>query len=922
MASNYSYISNAHPSYIESLYQDYQRDKHSIDTDWRKFFEGFDYAVVSANGNGTTNTTAKAVNQAASTSSTLEELKVYNLIQAYRSKAHLESDTNPIRQRRDRGAHLELEDFGLAEADLKKTYGVSSEIGLAANLSLEAIISHLRKAYCGSIGVEFMHHTDPKVVQWFKDRFEDKVNGYGFDSPTKKHILRKLNQTVVFEQFLHTKYVGQKRFSLEGGESTIPAIDAMIQEAAATGAEEVIIGMAHRGRLNVLVNIMGKTYEQIFTEFEGNFLAQTMGDGDVKYHLGYSSQIDTNSGKRVYLKLVPNPSHLEAVNPVVSGFLRAKADAVYDFDYDKLLPILIHGDAAIAGQGVVYEVVQMSELEGYYTGGTIHFVINNQIGFTTDFDDARSANYCTDIAKIIHAPVIHVNGDDVEAVVYAAKIATEYRQAFNKDIFVDMVCYRKHGHNEGDDPKFTQPDMYQKIAKHENPRDIYTKKLAEANEVDAALAKKLDKEFRKLLQERLDMVRNEKNLPYKYQEPELAWKALRRTIDPEDFHYSPSTNISQETFQTIFEGITGVPEGFEILRKVKKLLNSRKEMVGEKGLLDWATAELMAYGSILLEGHNVRMSGQDVKRGTFSHRHAIVRNPEGVQHNLLSDLVEQDKQGRFLIYNSFLSEFAVLGFEFGYSMASPSSLTIWEAQFGDFANGAQSMIDQFIVSSESKWGRMSGLVMLLPHGYAGQGPEHSSARLERFLQSCAEFNISVANITEPANFFHALRRQQHRPFRKPLVVMSPKSLLRHARCISPIEEITKEGAGFKEVLDDKNIKDPSKVRKLVLCSGKVYYDLLNRQEEENIQDVALVRLEQLYPFPKKQLEGIFKKYNNATVTWVQEEPKNMGAWMFVLYQMPESGIKVVSRKASASPATGFKGVHDIEQLSIVERAFA
>ncbi|MEZ4883223.1 MAG: 2-oxoglutarate dehydrogenase E1 component [Chitinophagales bacterium] len=921
MTSNYSYLSNAHPAYIESLYKDYQQNKEAIDSDWRKFFEGFDYAVVSANGNGTATNTSKAVETPTKEVdfSLLDELKVYNLIQAYRAKGHLESDTNPIRERKDRNARLKLEDFGLTNADLNKNFTISSEIGLK-NATLQNIVSHLRTVYCGSIGLEFMHNTNPKVTQWFIDRFENKTNGYGFDTHTKKHILRKLNQTVVFEQFLHTKYVGQKRFSLEGGESTIPAIDAMIHEAASTGAEEIIIGMAHRGRLNVLANILGKTYEQIFSEFEGKFPELTMGDGDVKYHLGYSSQVDTHSGRRVYLKLAPNPSHLEAVNPVVEGYARAKADAIYDFDYDRLMPILIHGDAAVAGQGIVYEVVQMSELKGYYTGGTIHFIINNQIGFTTDFDDARSANYSTDVGKIVQAPVIHVNGDDVEAVVYAAKVATAYRQEFNKDIFVDMVCYRKHGHNEGDDPKFTQPIMYKLIAKHDNPRDLYSKKLAAANEVDAVLAKRMDQEFRQLLQERLDMVRNEKPLPYKYQESELAWRELRHTIDPEDFHYSPSTNISQERFNTIFEGITGVPADFKVLKKVQKLLDARKEMVANNGLLDWATAELMAYGSILLEGHNVRMSGQDVKRGTFSHRHAILSEPTGREHNLLSDLAEE--QGRFLIYNSFLSEFAVLGFEFGYSMASPSSLTLWEAQFGDFVNGAQTMIDQFITSSESKWGRMSGLVMLLPHGYEGQGPEHSSAKLERFLQACAEFNISVVNITEPANFFHALRRQQHRPFRKPLVVMSPKSLLRHAKCVSPIADFVNEGANFKEIIDDPTIQDAEKVRKVVLCSGKIYYDLLNYQEENNIQDIAVVRLEQLYPFPQKQLDAIFEKYKNASVTWTQEEPKNMGAWSFILYHMPQKNMQVVSRKESASPATGYASVHKQQQLDIVEKSFA
>ncbi len=911
----YSYISNAHPTYIEALYNDYKMDVNAVDEGWRKFFEGFEYASANTNGSST------ASNAPVDASNLLEELKVYNLIQAHRKKGHLESDTNPLKPRKDRKAHLQLKDFGLSDADLEKSFNVGNELGLG-KAQLKDIYNKVRAIYCGSLGVEFTYVNNPEAQEWLRQRIENRDANYNLNQDFKKRILEKLNETVVFEQFLGKKYVGQKRFSLEGGESTIPAVDAIINSAASLNVKEVVIGMAHRGRLNMLANIMGKTYDQIFNEFEGNSLPdETMGDGDVKYHLGFAAQLDTPSGNKIDVKLAPNPSHLEAVNPVVLGFARAKADLIYNSDYDSILPILIHGDAAIAGQGIVYETVQMGKLDGYYVGGTIHYVINNQIGFTTDFDDARSADYCTGVASMVQAPVIHVNGDDVEAVVFASQLAAEYRQKFNSDIFIDMVCYRKHGHNEAEDPKYTQPHLYELIGKHKNPREIYSNKLTTQGDIDATLAKKMDKEFWGLLQKRLDSVR-EKPLPYEYQKPELAWNALRKSTR-EDFDSSPITGISDEEVGKIVQGLTAIPEGFTPLRKIKKLFDKRRKTMNDTNTIDWAAGELMGYASILLEGSNVRMSGQDVKRGTFSHRHAVLHDAETYkEYNRLNNLVP-NQENKLMIYNSLLSEFAVLGFEFGYAMASPESLVIWEAQFGDFVNGAQTMIDQFITASESKWQRMNGLVMLLPHGYEGQGPEHSSARLERFLQACAEQNITVANITTPANFFHALRRQLHRPFRKPLIVMSPKWLLRHPKCVSKIEDIMGD-THFLEIIDDAFAKNKKKVKRILLCTGKMYYHLAEKQAADNRQDVAIIRIEQLYPFPKYQLEALLKKYaKKVEIFWVQEEPGNMGALWHIRHRIGDIiDFKYIARKNSASPATGYKKQHAKEQTDLIDQAFA
>jgi 2-oxoglutarate dehydrogenase E1 component len=929
---DFSYITSSHPAFIENLYRDFLQDPNSVDPELKKFFEGFDFAVGQAqNGqsgaNGTNGTHAPAtaatetvVPAPAATAEAIDwrkEVGAYRLILGYRNKGHLIAKTNPIRPRKDRGANLDLAFFGFTEEDLDKTFYAGNMIGLG-NTTLRNILKHLQQCYATSVGIEFKYISDQKKVDWLTNEMERNFT-QPFQVEKKKRILEKLNQGVLFEKFLHTKYIGQKRFSLEGGETTIAALDAIINTAANNDVQEVVIGMAHRGRLNVLANIMGKTYEQIFSEFEGTATPdQTMGSGDVKYHMGYGSEVETQDGKTVHLKLMPNPSHLEAVDPVVVGFARAKADVLYESNYDKILPILIHGDASVAGQGVVYEVLQMSDLDGYYTGGTIHFVINNQIGFTTDFEDARSSDYCTSLAAMIQAPVLHVNGDNAEAVVKCAEIATRYRQEFNSDVFIDMVCYRKHGHNEGDDPKFTQPHLYALIDKHPNPREVYTNHLLENGEGDAKeMAKEMEKKFWADLQERLDDVK-QNPLPYHYQQPELAWKSLRKATE-QDFDQSPVTAISDTDFLKVFEALMKWPDDFKPLKKVEKIIQDKIKLFNEESKIDWATGELLAYGSLLLEGKDVRMSGQDVRRGTFSHRHAVLRDENTDKaYSRLSAI--PDAKGQFRIYNSLLSEYGVLGFEYGYAMANPNGLVLWEAQFGDFANGAQTMIDQFIAAGEQKWNRMNGVVMLLPHGYEGQGPEHSSARLERFLQMCAEQNMIVTNITTSANLFHVLRRQLAWPFRKPLIEFSPKANLRHAGSYSPLQDFL--NGGFKEVIDDISVEDPSRIRKILFCSGKVYFDLAERQLKENKKDTAIIRLEQLYPLPLKQLEELYHKYNKATWFWVQEEPLNMGAASFLQMNLKNINYGVISRQPSAATATGYSKVHAQEQSEIIDTAFS
>ncbi|MFM1775545.1 MAG: hypothetical protein RJA53_1155 [Bacteroidota bacterium] len=913
---DFSYITNSHPAFIEETYKAFVQDPSSVDPDLKKFFEGFDFAV--SNGHAGTGAASETTSTVANASGVdwQKEINVYRLILGYRNRGHLLAKTNPIRPRKDRQANLDLSYFGLSDSDLSQTFQAGKFVGLGAT-SLKNILTHLQTCYTSSVGAEFKYISNKEKVSFLIAEMETN-----FTAPVhlekKKHILEKLNQGVIFEKFLHTKYIGQKRFSLEGGESTIAALDAIINTAASHDVQEVVIGMAHRGRLNVLANIMGKTYEQIFSEFEGTaIIDQTMGSGDVKYHMGYGSEITTPDQKKIHLKLVPNPSHLEAVDPVVLGFARAKADVLDQSAFDKYLPILIHGDASVAGQGIVYEVLQMSNLRGYHTGGTIHFVINNQIGFTTDFDDARSADYCTSVAAMVQAPVLHVNGDDAEAVVKCAEIATRYRQKFNSDIFIDMVCYRRHGHNEGDDPKYTQPQLYSLIDKHQNPRESYTQFLIQNGEPEAqALAKDMEKKFWADLQERLDEVK-QNPLPYKYQAPEIAWQNMGKATE-QDFQSSPETAIDQERFNLLFERLMQFPQDFKPLKKVEKLLQEKIKLMESEQKVDWATAELMAYGSLLIDGNIVRMSGQDVQRGTFSHRHAVIRDEQTNKgHNRLNHFTES--QEKFRIYNSLLSEYGVLGFEYGYAMANPNALVIWEAQFGDFCNGAQTMIDQFIVAGEQKWQRQNGLVMLLPHGYEGQGPEHSSARLERFLQMAAELNIVVTNITSAANLFHAFRRQLTWNFRKPMINFSPKANLRNPGTFSKVEAFTQ--GGFKEIIDDEFVQDASAVKKVLFCSGKIYFELAEKQAKENRQDIAVVRLEQIYPLAQDQLNALHKKYNKATWFWVQEEPQNMGAASFLKMNLHTINFGVISRSASASTATGYAKVHAAEQLEVIETAF-
>ena len=912
------YITNSSPSFIESLYQDFVKDPQSVDPEFKKFFEGFDFALTQGkNGNGQTVISKEPAFKTTDGVDWKKELGAYRLILGYRNKGHLLAKTNPIRARKDRGANLGLGFFGFTEEDMDKSFFAGNLIGLGTT-SLRNILDHLQKCYADHVGIEFKYISDQKKIDWLTNEMEKKfIEPLSLEK--RKRILEKLNEGVMFEKFLHTKYIGQKRFSLEGGETTIPALDAMINMAAELDVQEVVMGMAHRGRLNILANILEKTYEQIFSEFEGTAkLDQTMGSGDVKYHLGFGSELVTPTNKTVHVKLMPNPSHLEAVDPVVVGFSRAKADVLYKSDYDKILPILIHGDASLAGQGIVYEVLQMSGLKGYYTGGTIHFVINNQIGFTTDFDEARSSDYCTSLAAAVQSPVLHVNGDDPEAVVKCAEIAARYRQEFNADIFIDMVCYRRHGHNEGDDPKFTQPILYALIDKHPNPREVYTQFLMENGEGDAKdLAKDMEKKFWNDLQERLDEVK-QKPLPYTYQQPEMEWKSMRRATI-EDFNKSPVTAISEADLKKIFEAMMTWPETFTPLKKIEKLLQDKQKLFNEEQKLDWASGELLSYGSLLLDGRDVRMSGQDVRRGTFSHRHSVLMDEKTDQpYNRLSRI--PGAKGKFRIYNSLLSEYGVLGFEYGYAIASPGALVLWEAQFGDFSNGAQTTIDQFIAAGEQKWQRMNGLVLLLPHGYEGQGPEHSSARMERFLQMCAELNMVITNITTSANYFHAMRRQVAWPFRKPLINFSPKANLRYPGTYSKISDFT--SGGFQEVIDDKFAGDAAQVKKVLFCTGKIYFELAERQIKDKRKDIAIIRVEQLYPLPVNQLDALYRKYNNATWFWIQEEPLNMGAASYLQMNLKTINYGFISRQPGASPATGYAKVHAQEQSEIIETAFS
>lgn len=900
---NYVFLNSNDPAAIEELYKRFKANPEEVDAGWRSFFEGFDFAATNYAPSPKTNI------------KTSNEFKVMNLIDDYRKRGHLFTETNPVRKRRSYSPTLDIENFGLSKQDLDVLFEAGNEIGLGI-APLRKIIEALKETYCKSFGAEFMYIRDIEITKWMLHKMESIRNEPNYTISDKKYILQKLDRAVNFEKFLHKKFPGQKRFSLEGAESLIPALDAIMEKGAEIGTEEIIIGMAHRGRLNVLSNILRKPYLDIFSEFEGKEYDDESLLGDVKYHLGYTAERKATNGKIVKLTLSPNPSHLEAVGPVVEGISRAKVDLLYKGDYKKITPVIIHGDASIAGQGVVYEIAQMSELNGYKTGGTIHLVINNQIGFTTDYLDGRSSIYCTDVAKVTHSPVFHVNGDDPEAVVYAVQTALEFREKFQKDVYVDLLCYRKYGHNEGDEPRFTQPILYKEIEKHPNPKDIYAQRLLSEGVVTSDEIDALEQRHLKTLEDSLSGAKNKLKAHIRNFLQD-TWEGIRKS-NKDDFDHSPDTGFNHKTLKLIITKLTQLPDSLNFFRKTIRLQEQRHEMALTQGQVDWAMAELLAYGTLLLEGHPVRLSGQDVKRGTFSHRHAVLRVEDSEQEYTPLNHLSENQAG-FEIYNSLLSEYGVLGFEYGYALASPNTLTIWEAQFGDFNNGAQIIFDQFISSAEEKWNVMNDLVVLLPHGYEGQGPEHSSARIERFLTLCAENNIQVANCTTPANFYHILRRQLKRPFRKPLVIFTPKSLLRHPRCVSSVDELS--SGRFKEVIDDTTA-DPEKVKKIIFCSGKVYYDLLDEKEKLKDQTIALIRIEQLYPLPHKQMNEIVEKYHLAkTYLWVQEEPLNMGAWRFIQHEYRNVKLRLVARPESGSPATGSAKFHVIRQQKVIDKAF-
>lgn len=910
----FSFLNAVHSEYIAELYEQYRQHPDSTEPSWRAFFQGFDFANTSYNGTSLVEMSQENFSQEIP-EKVQKEFKVIALIDAYRSRGHLFTKTNPVRERRTHLPTLDLAQFGLSEKDLDTTFDAGDIVGLPPSTSLRAIIEQLKSIYCDAIGIEYMHIEDTDKNKWIQSWVNQNLNRPKLTVKDKERILLKLNEAVAFENFLHTKFVGQKRFSLEGNETLIPALDAVINRAADIGAKEIVIGMAHRGRLNVLANIMKKSYYQIFSEFEGKEFSEDIFAGDVKYHLGSSTEMETTSGQKIKLNLAPNPSHLEAVNAVVEGIARAKIDLDYEGNEKNVLPILIHGDAAVAAQGIMYEIIQMMNLDGYKTGGTIHIIVNNQIGFTTNYLDARSSIYCTDVAKVTLSPVLHVNADDAEAVVHALHFAADYRMRFGEDVYIDLLGYRKYGHNEGDEPRFTQPKLYQAIAKHPNPREIYKAHLFKEGVIGQAILDEKEKEFKQLLEENFDTSKTiEKNKLDPFMPDE--WEGFE-IVDEQKMLETVNTQFPIDQLNQIASTLSTIPEGKKLLRKMERLLSQRQKMA-EDDKLDWGMVELMAYGSILAEGHNVRLSGEDVERGTFSHRHAVIKTEDNEEEIILLNHLSE-KQAQFTVYNSLLSEYGVLGFDYGYAMASANALTIWEAQFGDFANGAQIIIDQYISAAEDKWKMQNGLVMLLPHGYEGQGAEHSSGRMERFLQLSAQGNMFVVNCTTPANFFHVLRRQVKANYRKPLVVFTPKSLLRHPLVISSKEELA--NGTFQTVIDDATAQ-ADKVEKLVLCQGKFYYDLLKKKEELNAEHVALVRLEQLYPLDTEKINVILEKYSSRTqLIWAQEEPENMGAWMHILRKMRHLPFELISPAESAAPASGSHKAAEIIHNNAINKVF-
>ena len=942
-----SVLSGTNLTFIAELYARYLKNPQSVDQSWKPLFSQFadDGGTVlqdlhgaswgcSSSSEGlevdtpTVTQPATRVDNFSPTdrTDTLLSIRALMLIRAYRVRGHLMAGFDPLGlEGREPHPELDYKSYGFSETDLDKPIFIDHVLGLES-ATLREILQILLETYCGNIGVEFMHIQDPDQKSWIQCRIEEVHNRTNFTQKGKTAIYERLVQAEGFEQFLHVKHVGTKRFGLDGGESLIPALEQILKRGGQLGVREVVIGMPHRGRLNVLANVMRKPYRAIFSEFLGtpSHPDEVQGSGDVKYHQGTSADREFD-GNLVHLSLTANPSHLEAVNAVVLGKVRAKQTHSDDTERRHTLGLLLHGDAAFAGQGLVAEGLDLSQLKGYQTGGTIHFIVNNQIGFTTSPGYSRSSPYPSDVAKMIQAPVFHVNGDDPEAVVHVARMATEYQQEFKQDVIIDMFCYRRYGHNESDEPSFTQPIMYRAIADHKTTRQLYEEQLITDGLLTQEQTDRIKNDFRSVLETEFATSSNFK--PDKADWLEGKWENLMALQEEEEYH-NDETAVSLEMLQEVGRVISQPPEDFATHGKIIRLLKKRRKMVESGESIDWAMAEALAFGTLLNEGTPIRLSGQDSGRGTFSHRHSVLVDQEtGARHILLNDI--RDQQGRFEVIDSPLSEIAVLGFEYGYTLSEPHTLVLWEAQFGDFANGAQMVIDQFVISGESKWLRMSGLVMLLPHGYEGQGPEHSSARIERYLQLCAEDNIQVVNLTTPANYFHALRRQVRRNFRKPLIVMAPKSLLRHKLCVSKLDEMG-PGSSFHRVLGevDSMVAD-GEIKRVILCTGKVYYDLLQERRNRSIEDVVIIRVEQLYPWPRDSLVNMLTRYRRAELIWCQEEPANMGAWFFVQPRLQYilDALKLanerpifVGRKASASTASGAMVIHVKEQKLLLEQA--
>ncbi|MFL2612355.1 MAG: 2-oxoglutarate dehydrogenase E1 component [Flavobacteriaceae bacterium] len=899
----YSFLNTAHTAYFAELYDQYLINPESVEPSWRAFFQGFEFGIDKVEkGNFHI------------PENILKEFKVVKLINGYRTRGHLFTKTNPVRDRRSYEPSLELENFELSTDDLKEIFDAGEILGLGPS-SLQDILIHLERIYCDSIGIEYMYIRTPERIKWIQNKLNINDNHSKFSNSEKKHILKKLVQANNFETFLHKKYVGQKRFSLEGGESLIPALDSIFEKAAEMGVKEFVVGMSHRGRLNTLSNIFGKPAKEIFSEFDGKDYKEQIFDGDVKYHLGWTSNRKSDKGFNIFMNLAPNPSHLESVGPVVQGIARAKQDKYFEGQEEYVLPVVIHGDAALASQGVVYEVVQMERLKGYKTNGTIHIVVNNQIGFTTNYIDGRSSTYCTDVGKVNLCPIIHVNADDVEAVVHASNFALEYRMKYKRDVFIDLLGYRKYGHNEGDEPRFTQPKLYKAISKHLDVKTIYANKLITEKVISKDEFEKMELDYKKSLDDDLKNSKKNKNViitPFMQHE----WVGMKR-VKKDSMLLNYDTSIEKNNLDKIAESIFNLEAQSKFLKKVVKLMNDRKKMYFEDDKIDWAIAEMLAYGSVLNESYNVRISGQDVERGTFSHRHAILKDEESEENFIPLNHLNKF-QGNFEIYNSPLSEYGVMGFEYGYALSNPNTLTIWEAQFGDFSNGAQIMIDQYLSAAEDKWMLQNGLVLMLPHGYEGQGAEHSSARMERYLQLCAKNNMYVANCTTPSNLFHILRRQVVTNFRKPLILFTPKSLLRNPKVISTKKDLV--SGTFLPVIDD-NI-NTKKVKSLVFCSGKFYYDLLDFRVKNNIDNVALVRIEQLFPLPVNEIMSLVSKYETEDIVWAQEEPRNMGSWSHLLVHLDiAKSFRVASRRFYGSPASGSQARFKKRHNQVIEYVF-